>query len=204
MRPALLTLLLVIGTNGMAAEPTPSRNPALTAMAQRFVNAIGRGDVTAGMACWLSFEQWKAFVTNPPPGVNVPKLSAMEMGSFEKERARLNTVVTARLTTLFEELKKRVDLTHIQLAEVTPRDMKMEDGLPCAQQVTITMTAGDAKIEYRMGGGGQFGDRWYCVESPGSGATLIRNNKSESIPCGKPGKPTDATPATAPRAAPLP
>lgn len=133
-------------------------------------------------------------MANPPPGVDVPPLDDSKFAFYEQEYAQRNAEVASRLATLIEELRKRVDLPGIQLVDATPRDMKVKNGFMGAQQITVMMAVGDVMIEYKLGGAGHFRDRWYCLEHPSGVATLVRDNKAETIRCEKPGKPSDATP----------
>jgi len=84
--------------------------------------------------------------------------------------------------------KKELDTSKLELLKATPKRLNTENGMTGIQQLEIVMAIGDIRIEYRLGGAGLYADRWYCVELCGSGATLIRNNRAESIRCEKPNK----------------
>ena len=104
-------------------------------------------------------------------------------------RGRRDKEIASRLRTLVDTLKKRnLDTSELQLLKATPERLSTEKGMTGIQQLEIVMAIGDIRIEYRLGGAGLYADRWYCVELCGSGATLIKNNRAESIRCEKPNK----------------
>jgi hypothetical protein len=186
--PVTLSLLLL--TTVLSAEAATNTTGTVSTLAGRIVDAIAHDDVKAAEENWLSVEQLRTFLANPPKGVDVSEIDDGDLAHIAKQWETRDKEIESRLRTLLDELKRRdLDLSKLHLLKATPKRLTTENGVTAVQQLELVMAVGDTRIEYRLGGAGLYGDRWHCVELCGSGATLIRNNKSESVRCEKPNKP---------------
>jgi len=180
--------LLMLSAGFCSAEET-NNTDTVVALASRFVGSLASNDIDAAKACWLSVDELKAFVANPPAGVDVSNVDDDNLSHMKTQWELRDKEIASRLRILLDALKKKeLDTSKLELLKATPKRLNTENGMTGIQQLEIVMAIGDIRIEYRLGGAGLYADRWYCVELCGSGATLIRNNRAESIRCEKPNK----------------
>jgi len=188
MKVNVALTILMLSAAFCSAEDT-NNTDAIVALARRFVGSLASDDIDAAKACWLSVDELKAFVADPPAGVDVSNIDDDDLAHIKTQCERRDKEIASRLRTLVDTLKKRnLDTSELQLLKATPERLSTEKGMTGIQQLEIVMAIGDSRIEYRLGGAGLYADRWYCVELCGSGATLIKNNRAESIRCEKPNK----------------
>ena len=186
MRVNITFSLIMLFATLCSAEET-NNTDTVVALARRFVDSVASDDIDAAKACWLSVDDLQVFVANPPVGVDVSNIDDDDLSHMKTQWAQRDKEIASRLRTLLDALKKKeLDTSKLKLLKAIPKRPSTEKGMTGIQQLEIVMTIGDVRIEYRLGGAGLYDDRWYCVELCGSGATLIRNNKSESIQCEKP------------------
>lgn len=187
MKITVVLSLLLLFTTVVRAEPVANDADTVFALAERFVDAIAHDDIDAAGSCWISFEKLKDFIANSPAGVDVSNIDADNLAHMKKEWEKRHKQIESRLRTLINGLKRRqLVLSKIRLAKAMSERRSTENGFTGVQQIEIIMTIDDIKIEYELGGAGKYGKRWYLNEHPGSGATLIRDNRAETIRLEKP------------------
>ena len=184
---ATVVLSLLLLTTVLSAETATNQADTVVALAGRIVNAIARDDIDAATTNWISAENLKGFLATPPKGVDGLKIDDGDLLHIAKQWKERDKEIKSRLRTLVDELKRReLDVSTIKLLKATPKRCSTKNGITGVQAIEIVFAIGDTKIEYRLGGAGLYIDRWYCTELCGSGATLIKNNRAESIQCEKP------------------
>ena len=184
-----LLVLLLFTTSVRAASPTNEAD-TVQALAERFVNAVAREDLAAARACWFSSDKLKELAANPPAGIDPRELTEKSLEYTKEQWMKRDAAIAVRFRTLVDGLKKRdLPLSKIQLAELTPKLPGTKNGMAFADNLEVIMKIDDVKIEYRLGDAKQLNGRWYCLEYPGEGATVIRNDRADSI---QPEKPTRA------------
>jgi len=70
MKVNVALALLMLSAGFCSAEET-NNTDTVVALASRFVGSLASNDIDAAKACWLSVDELKAFVANPPAGVDV-------------------------------------------------------------------------------------------------------------------------------------
>ncbi len=186
----IVGLSLLLCTTVFSVEAAPNTNDTAVALAGRIVDALAQDDVKSAQANWLTVEQLRAFLANPPEGSGLSEIDDRALVHVTAQWSKCDKEIESRLRALLDELKRRgLDLSKIKLLKATPKRLTSENGLASAQQLEIVMAIGEITIEYSFGGAALYGARWRCVELCGGGATLIKNDKAESIRCETPRTP---------------
>ena len=167
MRKAAIVLLVACAGWVIAAE-TPAHKvdeKDFSALSARYLKALQSEKIEDCMACWVSVEQMRALMENPPEGV--PKPPPEEVEKMVKYMRDRDEIIKERFPKLIANLKKEGadpdKLVYVKSEGVTRKRGPMER----TGNVDMTFKTPDGTlVELGVDDGVKLDGKWYFSDKP--------------------------------------
>jgi len=146
----------------------------------RFLQAMRSGKIEEARKCWVSVDQLKALMKNPPQGV--PKASEDEIKKAAEYFEKRDKVIAAWFPGLLKALKaRRVDPKDLTFAK-SEGTVRKRGSLEKTSWVKLLFKhKGGMVVKIEVDDGLKLDGKWYFSDKPQNSVTITRHGNEERV-----------------------